>query len=297
MPVKGQLPEGFARVPTYVDIEADGTPFQPPKPAPQGWRSGKVHRNRVDVGLEEADYLEFNSFSGSDVQIQILIKQHDAKKGGAARFTPVTELQTLSISSARSKYPVRRLGESHVADYTSGARTIAGSMIFATASRDVFAHVATVGAKEHSRGKSGPFFTDELPPMMIIISAGNEYGHEAHAALVGVELTNFGTTFSVDDLFNECSYTYVAKYYYPLVTDPVAFVNELEVVVPTPTEKLSQKARETGSPLRYGVYRGSHAQESVDQFHDVFSVVERQRLFEELSRRVLPIGMVGKLIR
>lgn len=167
--------------------------------------------------------IDFNSFSGSDVNVYLLVDLNDVRKEAGEdpkekNFCPLVEIQTLSISSARSVHPVRRLGESHVTEYTRGARTIAGSMVFATGTRDVFARLNMVSRRE--KASKEPFFTDELAGFHVLIACVNEYGQTAHAALTDVTLTNFGTTFSSDDMYLESTYTWVARYYHPLLPDP-----------------------------------------------------------------------------
>jgi len=133
------------------------------------------------------------------------------------------ELQTLTISSARSVFGVRRLGEHHVHQYTRGARTIAGSMIFTTFTRDVFAEFYRVSGYDNFTDPTAPFFVDQIPPFHLLISAANEYGLHAQAALINVNLTNFGTTMSVHDLQLESTYTYVAQFFFPFIQDYRAF--------------------------------------------------------------------------
>ena len=55
---------------------------------------------------------------------------------------------------------------------------------------------------------------DEIPPFNVLIRGANEYGAMSSGILVNVVLTNFGTTFSVDDLYTEATYSYVADYYF-----------------------------------------------------------------------------------
>lgn len=168
---------------------------------------------REDVG--EDPY--FNSYSGSDVSIYLLFDDGDTNQG-IRNFRPFREIQTLSVSSARSVHPVRRLGESHVTQYTRGARTIAGSMVCVSGDRDPFLKIAAKSVRE--KNSIAPFFTDEIPSFSILIMAGDEYGNISHAALSDLTITNFGQTFSSDDMYLENTYTYVARFYHPLLPDP-----------------------------------------------------------------------------
>lgn len=182
---------------------------------------------------EQGEEPRFTSYSGSDTAIYLLYDNGDTHQG-IRNFVPFREIQTISISSARSVHPVRRLGESHVTAYTRGARTLAGSIVCVSGDRDPFINVMARSSKEKS--SSNPFFTDEIPEFSILIIATNEYGQLSHAGMSGVTLTNFGQTFSSEDMYLENTYTYVARYYHPLLPDP-NILNKLPY--PTQPNKLS----------------------------------------------------------
>ena len=193
-------------------------------------------------GSEDITKLNFNSFSGTDIQcfffgdnlsyvkadiasstaLSALEKHTLVERASQSRqaVSPFGELQTLTVSSARSFGPVRRLGENRAVEYKGGARTIAGTLVFGLLNRDVFSdYMRDVIPGAQADNWRGPDFVDELPPFNILIRGGNEYGAMASAMLIGVRVTNFGTTFSVDDLFTEATYSYVAEHYIPFVED------------------------------------------------------------------------------
>jgi len=196
---------------------------------------------KVPNASGSARNLHFNSYAGTDIQcflftyddkrIKKLIESSgqltaDAKRQAQERvsksikFAPFGELQTVSISIASSTGPIRRLGEREVVEYKSGARTVAGSLIFALLNRDVFAAFMKSELTGLSKDTFGsPDYVDELPPFNILIQGGNEFGAEASGLLTDVKLTNFGTTFSVDDLYTESTYNYVARHYVPFTDD------------------------------------------------------------------------------
>lgn len=120
------------------------------------------------------------------------------------------EIQTLSITTRRSIEPVRRLGEASPREFTKGSRTYAGTMIFVLLQEDVLLDLYRVAIDDNSDGE--PFFlSDRLPPFNILIQASNERGHGMEGAIFGVELLASGVTLSIDDLFTEQQYTYVAR--------------------------------------------------------------------------------------
>lgn len=183
--------------------------------------------------------LVLNSMTGADVTCSIVMPKPEGWKDYLnARGLkeedydlPVlkvwAELETISVSSARSVSAVRRLGEHHAHEYTRGGRTVGGSLVFTTFNRDVFADFYRMHPGESFWGqdKSPPFFVDQIPPFHILISGATEYGAVAQAALINVHLTNFGTTMSIHDLKQESTYTYVAQFFFPWVQDTYDFQN------------------------------------------------------------------------
>jgi len=164
-------------------------------------------------GVTRASYLDYNSFSGVDIKCAVWVPPHKYSASGSYKIW--SELQTLTISSERPAGPVRTLGVAGVRDYVRGVRTIAGSMVFTVLDRDVFADIYQNHEAENPA--EHPLFVDQIPPFHIIISANNEMGFSATASIIGVTLTNFGQTYSVDDLMLEATYTYVAKYASPFM--------------------------------------------------------------------------------
>jgi len=124
-------------------------------------------------------------------------------------------IQTLSLTTRRSVSPVRRMGEAFPAYYTRGPRTIAGSMLF------IFLDETPL-YDFHRRTLADPkdgshhFVIDRIPPFNVLITGINEYGHYVEGALLGVTLLASGMTISIEDLFTEQQYTYVARSMIPL---------------------------------------------------------------------------------
>lgn len=171
----------------------------------------------------------YTSFSGADIKCAIYIPpqyvdpgfgaqaDYMFSSGGALKI--FAELQTITISSARTIDPVRVLGSAAPVGWTRGARTVAGSMIFTDIIRDAFANVLVKGRNDS--GSKYEFFVDQMPPFNIIITALNEYGMQATRALIGITLVNYGTTYSIDDLITESTYSYVARTVTPFMPSGV----------------------------------------------------------------------------
>jgi len=198
--------------------------------------------------------LVLNSFTGCDVNAFLLMPEPENKEQVLATMglkpedypfptlKQFAELETISISSARSVFPVRRIGEDHVHRYTRGGRSIAGTMVFTTFSRDVFAEFYRVSTADNFFGQNAnaPFFVDQIPPFHIMLSAANEYGMVANAALINVTLSNWGTTLSIHDLKIESTYTYVAQFFFPFVQDYNGFMEKVKVAQGTKDSVLSE---------------------------------------------------------
>jgi hypothetical protein len=130
-------------------------------------------------------------------------------------FKTFGEIQTLTVSSRRSVNPVRRLGEKSPAYYTRGPRTWAGSMVFVMLDGDVMLQLYR--RTEADPIDNEPFFAvDRLPPFNILITGINEYGALVEGALLGVTLIATGETFSIDDMYTEQQFTYVARWRIPM---------------------------------------------------------------------------------
>lgn len=130
----------------------------------------------------------------------------------------LTELQTISISIYREKIPVRALGSTYPRGYTRGGRTIAGSMIFTVFDEHVFSKLwkaAYPGDQEFSAGLTTNM-SDQLPPIDVQIFCANEAGNASTQTIYGVEFIQEGQTMSIEDMFTENVFQYVARDMDPL---------------------------------------------------------------------------------
>lgn len=163
------------------------------------------------------DILAIRTFSGTDTRVLLYVPPNDSDENIANANGYVEELktlQTLTISSHRPPAPVRRLGNAS-ATYVRGVRTMAGSMIFGRTDSSPFTNFYSKCEKE--RPDLFPFFIDQLPPFHIIIHAQNELGIQASMAILYCQLTDTGQPFSIDDLTQEDSYSYVCEYIQPFM--------------------------------------------------------------------------------
>lgn len=118
------------------------------------------------------------------------------------------ELQTISYSIHMEKRPVRSIGNVNAKDYVMGPRTIAGSLVFAVFNK----HFAEDIIRDHNDffTEGTAYLVDELPPFNIVISMANEYGIRSKMVIYGVRLLNEGQVMSVNDVYTENTYQFVA---------------------------------------------------------------------------------------
>jgi len=125
----------------------------------------------------------------------------------------LVEITDLSISSRRSKPPVRRLGEVSPIDHGKGVRTVAGSMIMILLKNDPLIELYNMSYGDPM--DNSPFYIDRIPPFHMIISATNEQGYSITSRIAHVELVDFGTVLSASDMFTEFQYSWTARYLTP----------------------------------------------------------------------------------
>lgn len=152
-----------------------------------------------------SDWIQTNNtFSGCDMVATVTMR---TDKGEVTRY--IGSLQTVSISTSQNKVPVRCLGDINAKDYVDGPRTIAGSLIFTVFDE----HWTTEFRKaliEFGVYKNHHILADEMPPFDITINFENEYGYGSYMAIKGVRLLNEGQTMSINDIYTENTYQYVA---------------------------------------------------------------------------------------
>lgn len=158
------------------------------------------------------------TFSGSDIAVVFTIPITSFTASESSRhWKASTEIQTITISSTMSILPVRRCGEARPMAFCRGARTFAGSMVFTIMDNDPFKELFSVDMLNASTANDGAWHVDQLPPFDIIILAQNETGGIGVQIIHNVRIVHWGTTFSVDDMFTEATYTYVAEHVTPFL--------------------------------------------------------------------------------
>lgn len=152
------------------------------------------------------NYPEYNSFSGCDMVATFVVPKNSS--GTKTVNYCVGELQTLSYSIHMDRSPVRSIGNINAIDYVTGPRTIAGSLVFAVFDKH-FAH-SIMQEIRNGVDESRAFLIDEIPPFNIVVSLANEYGTKSKMVIYGVRLVNEGQVMSINDIYTENTYQYVA---------------------------------------------------------------------------------------
>jgi hypothetical protein len=166
-----------------------------------------------------AGALDNISFSGVDAIATMIIPTigEDGQLTRDGDAIEIAELQTISYSIHRENSPVRTLGHVNPRGFIKGGRTIAGSLIFA-----VFNEYAFYKIKQYrdflqdDRGFFAPL-ADMLPPFDIVLTFVNEYGHYSKMKIFGVTIIAEGQVVSIEDVFMEQTYTFMARGIQPLV--------------------------------------------------------------------------------
>lgn len=174
--------------------------------------------------------LRFDALTGADLTCSVLLpspsKQQLLSMGLTADPGPMlktfAELQTITISTERSMGAVWRLGESAPNAITRGQRSVAGTLVFTTFYRDVFAELYHRWTGD-AVNESAPTHVDQLPEFNILIQGATEMGAFGSIAIVGVNLMASGQTISIHDLYTESTYSYRARLVFPFVRDTLHF--------------------------------------------------------------------------
>lgn len=155
----------------------------------------------------------YNSYSGCDIVVTARLNIINNDNSVREKVYTLGSIQTLSVSTHQDKKSVRVIGSVNALDYTMGPRTIAGSLVFAVFDQ----HFATEMFEDLSSITGKTFFLpDELPALDLTISFANEYGRTSRMAIYGVRIINEGQVMSVNDLYTENTYQFVANALEPL---------------------------------------------------------------------------------
>lgn len=163
-----------------------------------------IFTNKKQTSFDSPWARTNNTFSGCDMVVTITVK---TSAGTISQY--LGSLQTISVSTSQNKIPVRCLGDINAKDYVDGPRTIAGSLVFTVFdqhwSTDLRNKLVDLGIYTNRHT-----IADELPPFDVTINFENEYGYGSYMAIKGIRIINEGQTMSINDIYTENTYQYVA---------------------------------------------------------------------------------------
>lgn len=187
-------------------------------------REDIVYTPAGDISAEAT----YDVYSGADIKAIIHIppdfitKETESAEGDSpvdySKPLVLGDVQTLTYSIYREKYPVRALGMGYPKGFTRGSRTISGTIIFTMFNKQVLYDVFSRIKADTSQDVSTPLI-DQLPRFDITITFANEYGAVSNIVIYGVELFSEGITMSIDDYFTENVVQYLATDIRPMLPD------------------------------------------------------------------------------
>lgn len=162
---------------------------------------------------------ERDAYSATDIEAVVMGTDKSTGKDVICR---IGDIQTLSYSIHRDASPVRLLGRSNPPAYTMGARTTAGSLIFATFNKRALQELYTGPSQIELQGTAPGDIqesisdaqilkpTDTIPPFDIVLYFASENGNDSLMILYRVQIFSEGQTFSIQDIYAEHTMQYVA---------------------------------------------------------------------------------------
>ncbi len=150
----------------------------------------------------------YQSFSGTDTVAFLMMPG----------CVPIVfgSLTTISYSMFRNKKPVINIGRTNINGVTRGSRIFAGTMVFTLINQHWLREFQDMCAVHPSPSHQylanmQELKVDELPIFDIMIVSANEYGNSVVMYIYGVDFTDEAQTISVEDLFTENTFSFVAR--------------------------------------------------------------------------------------
>ena len=175
------------------------------------------------------------SYSGCDMVVSAQISYDGDMHAGGNDVAILGSLQTISYSLYDKMSPIHALGNVNAKDYVHTHRTVAGSMDFAVFNKHWSKDIIKKYKEDKNIPKSQKVVIDEIPPLNLTISMANEFGASSRLALYGVRFFNEGMTMSVNDIYTENTFQFVAL--------DVDYLDEVRSVNITSADIMFQKTR------------------------------------------------------
>jgi hypothetical protein len=158
-------------------------------------------------------------FTASDCRIMIELPQTPVFNGSSIESRvakQLVEVNTISISTHRSKGQVRSFGYINPRGFARGSRTIAGTMVLSKTTAEVLYRFLQSGLMADLSKDTYYTKIDQLPPFDFTLLFSNEAGYISTQKLLGVEFVTDGSVISVQDVILEQQITWIASDFTPL---------------------------------------------------------------------------------
>lgn len=201
MPEGSNTPIGAVNGGTGTKIGTDGSiQDQPPAPTP-------VPKMVAPKGPMASIWTKTNvSFSGCDMVVSANMRS----SSGRTVSVVMGSVQTVSYSIYRKLSPINCIGNVNAKDYVGGPRTVAGSLVFTVFHQHWATDLLDKFYKAEGYAANRKVFMDEVAPIDLTISMANEFGVKSRLALYSVRLFSEGQVMSINDIYTENTYQYVA---------------------------------------------------------------------------------------
>lgn len=152
----------------------------------------------MDKGMSISKF--YKSFSGTDTIAFLMFP--------GLKPIVIGSLTTISYSMYRNKVPVINIGRTNINGITRGSRIYAGTMVFTLINKHWLRELQDQAPylQDYPTLK-----VDELPLFDVMIVSTNEYGSSCSMFIYGVDFTDESQTLSVEDLFTENLFKFVAR--------------------------------------------------------------------------------------
>lgn len=154
-----------------------------------------------------SDWARTNiSFSGCDMVVSANMRSTDGHTVSVVMGT----VQTLSYSIYRKLSPINNIGNVNAKDYVGGPRTVAGSLVFTVMHQHWAAELLDKFYEVEKYARTKKVLMDEVAPIDLTVTMANEFGVNSRLAIYGVRLFSEGQVMSINDIYTENTYQYVA---------------------------------------------------------------------------------------
>lgn len=174
-------------------------------------------------------------------------------------------LTTISYSILRNKKPVINIGRTNVNGFTRGSRICAGTMIFTLINQHWVRELQESPGMNYIKDIPD-LKADELPIFDIMIISANEYGSWCSMYISGVDFSDEAQTISVEDLFTENVFQFVAR---DVTTFRTKFLNSGINIRPNDSPSFWDKIKDAGKSLLAFTERTYIIKDSGNSFEDV----------------------------